>query len=405
MGSFVYIARDLTGGQKKGLKRGASLHDVNLWLRHQGLIPLEIRPIFSALTLKRRRSNHKRAKTVQIASFCWQLATMVEGGVPVTEAIDTILEDIESASFKETLLAVSERIKRGESFSSSVSKFPRVFSKLFCGMIVVGETAGSLPTILRRLGDYFDQRDKFARKVKSATAYPIFVVLFVAFVLTFMVAVIIPKFRVIFAQFGGELPAFTMAFLNFYDIVAANVVLIVISLISVIVLAVAYGRTRTGHARLSRLALCVPFFGKLISMAFVATFCRTMATLLSTGVSIIEAFDILAETSNNDVIRSAVRRSKEHIIAGSSISLATAAAGFFPNMVAKMIQVGEKSGSLPRVLDRAGVYYERRVDARITTMIDLLGPALIVVIGAIVAVVVIALYLPIFNMSGTMRVQ
>jgi type IV pilus assembly protein PilC len=402
MGSFVYTARDLAGGRKRGLRRSGSQREVRNWLRERGLIPLEVVSPLAILGVNGRGFALRRPKAADKASFCWQLATMIEGGVPITEAIDTIAEDIENAYFKHTLREVSEEIKKGTSLSDSIAQFPGIFTRLFCGMVMVGETSGSLPLVLGRLAEYLDQQDRFARKVKTAMTYPAFVLSFVAFVLVFMMVVIIPKFRRIFGQFGGKLPKFTASFLGVYDWVGGNIGYIILGLIGLVVLGIVYNRTRTGHARFSRVVLSLPLFGKVISQAFVATFCKTMATLLAAGVSIIEAFDIMAETTGNDVIRSALWRSKECIVQGSSVSLALAASGFFPNMVSKMVQVGEKSGSLPKVLGSASVHYERRVDAIITAGLNLLGPLLIVAVGGIVLVVVLALYLPIFTMSEAM---
>lgn len=400
MFGFVYIARDLAGERKRGFKQSTSQHEVRTWLREQGLIPLEVTPTASISAAKRRIFGLKAPKAAEKAAFCWQLATMIGGGVPITEAIDTIAEDIENVRFRQSLEQVSGQIKKGESFSDSLAEFRTIFSRLFCGMIQVGETSGSLPIVLSRLAEYMDQRDKFARKVKGAMAYPIFVVVFVLFVFVFMMTVIIPKFRMIFADFGGELPRFTVGFLTFHDIMAANIIYIVASLIALIGTVMVYSRTKAGHARLSRLLLSLPLFGRVVSQAFIAMFCKTMATLLATGVSIIEAFDILSETTDNDVIRTAILRSREQIVEGSSISSAVANSGFFPNMVSKMVEVGEKSGSLPKVLAGASAYYERKVDTIVTVLLNLLGPVVIVVVGGMVLVVVLALYLPIFTMSG-----
>lgn len=187
--------------------------------------------------------------------------------------------------------------------------------------------------------------------------------------------------------------------MNFYDVIAAHSMYIIISLVSLVVLVLIYNRTQEGHARLCKLALCVPFFGRIGSQAFVATFCKTMATLLSAGVSIIESFDILSEMTNNVVIRNAVVQSKQNMIEGSSVSLAMTESGFFPNMVTRMVQVGESSGTLPVVLDRASSYYETKMDTTMTILLNLLGPIVIVVVGGIVMLVVVALYLPIFSMS------
>jgi type IV pilus assembly protein PilC len=399
MNNFVYTARDLAGEETRGYRRGASQHEVYAWLHKHGLIPVEVVQVDTTSAGGRRELSYKEPKYSELAAFCWQLATMLEGGVLITSAIETIAEDIEDVSFRHALLNVCELIKKGESFSTSISQYPKVFNKLFCATILAGETSGSLSIILRRLAEYFSSRDKFAKRVQTALAYPIFVVSFVFLVLIVMMVLIIPRFRTIFDQMGNRLPAFTEGFMTFYDIIAAHSMYIVVSLVSLAVLVLIYNKTDEGHIKLCQLALCVPLTGRIASQAFVATFCKTMATLLSAGVSIVESFDILSEMTSNAVIRDAVIGSKQNMIEGSSVSLAMAESGFFPNMVTRMVQVGESSGTLPAVLERASDYYETKMDTTITTLLNLLGPIVIVIVGGIVMVVVIALYLPIFSMS------
>jgi type IV pilus assembly protein PilC len=213
-------------------------------------------------------------------------------------------------------------------------------------------------------------------------------------------AFIIPRFRIIFDQIGGKLPAFTQGFMSVYDMVRYNLAFIIGTLLLMIIFMVlAYTKTRKGHYLFSRIALSLPLLGKIFSQAFVAMFCRTMATLLIAGVSVLEVLDILASMTSNDIIKSAVIRTREHIVSGSNIATGMTVAGFFPNMVIKMIQVGEESGSLPTILERTSEHYERKVDSTITTLTSMLEPIMIISVGAVVAVVVIALYLPIFTMS------
>ena len=325
---------------------------------------------------------------------------MVEGGIPITTAIETISEDIENLQLQQVLQEVLEKVQKGETLSESISQFPKVFNQISCAMIMAGETGGTLAESLRRLAVYFDNRDKLAKKVKGAMAYPVFVFVFIIMIVVFIMAFIIPRFRTMFDQMGGELPAFTLAFMGVYDTICSNLVYIIGFLLLIIICAVLTSRTRKGHYFFSRIALAAPLFGKVLSQAFVSMFCSTMSTLISAGVSVLEVFDILSTMSGNDIIKSAVTRTKEHIVEGSNISSSMAETGFFPNMVVKMIQVGEESGSLSKVLDRTSDYYERKVDSMITTLMSLLEPVMIVTVGAIVLVVVLALYLPIFSMSG-----
>jgi type IV pilus assembly protein PilC len=187
--------------------------------------------------------------------------------------------------------------------------------------------------------------------------------------------------------------------MGFYDILQHNIIYIIGSVFVVIISCVLLSKTEKGHRLFSKAILRLPLLGKVFAQAFVATFCNTMSTLLCAGVSVLEVFDVLSGMTNNDIIKSAIVRARENLVEGSNISVSMSATGFFPNMVVKMIQVGEESGSLPRVLEKTSEHYERKVDTTVTTLTSLLEPIMIVSVGAVVSVVVIALYLPIFSMS------
>jgi len=401
MKRYQYIARDSSGVRKEGISQAASATDVLNWLREQGYTPVSVNEAAETVRQGRRRTRRKKIKSGELAAFCWQLTTMVEGGIPIIAALETIAEDIDNTQLKQVLDRISEKMQKGETLSDSIAEFPRVFNKLSRAIILAGETGGSLPDALRRVAEYFDNRDKLAKKVKGAMAYPIFVFVFIVLIVTFIMTFIVPRFQIIFDQFGGKLPAFTQGFMGFYELLRDNILYLLGFLILATFGCVMISRTRHGHHFFSRITLGVPLLGKIFSQSFIAMFCRTMSTLLGAGVSVLEVFDILTEMTNNNVIKTAIVRTRERIVGGSNVSLSLASAGFFPNMVVKMIQVGEESGSLTRVLDRTASYYERKVDSTITTVMGLLEPIMIVTVGAIVLVVVLALYLPIFSMSAT----
>ncbi len=400
MKSYRYIARDLAGARRKGLTEAVSSNDVLNWLREQGFTPISINEISGHTAQNWRKIHQKRIKSADLAALCWQLATMLDGGIPITTAFDTIAEDIENPRLQQVLQQLSEKVKKGQSFSESVAEFPKVFNRLSCAIILAGETSGNLAEAMNKLAEYFDSRDKLAKKVKGAMAYPIFVFTFIVLIVVFIMAFIIPRFRTIFDQIGGELPALTRGFMQFYDILRYNLHFIIGFVLLLIVFAVLVSKTKKGHYLFSRIILVAPLFGKVFNQAFVATFCRTMSTLLASGVSVLDALDILTGMTGNDIIKSAVVETRKNIVDGSNISLSMATAGFFPNMVVKMMQVGEESGSLPIVLEKTSNHYERKVDSTITTMMGLLEPIMIVTVGAIVLVVVLALYMPIFTMSN-----
>ena len=400
MKNYEYVARDLAGTQKHGYAEAANSNEVLNQLREQGLTPISVKEVVKKGAPKARHKAHrKRIKSGDLAALCWQLSTMLEGGIPITTALDIIGDDTDNTQLQGILKQISEKVKKGQPVSECVADYPKVFNRLSCAMIMAGETGGNLAKAIGKLAEYFENRDKLLKKVKGAMAYPVFVLSFIVIIVIFIMAFIVPRFKKIFDQIGGTLPAFTRGFMAFYDMLRHNLLYIIGLVIVLMVLASVFSRTKKGHYIFSRLSLGMPLFGKIFVHAFVATFCRTTSTLLASGVSVLEAFTILTGMTDNDIIKTAITQTRENIVGGSNISLSMSSTGFFPNMVVKMIQVGEESGSMPEVLAKTSEHYERKVDTTVTTLLSLLEPIMIISVGAIVSVVVIALYLPIFTMS------
>lgn len=399
MKKYKYIARNSVGVRKKGTVQANNSGEVLSGLRTQGLTPISVKEISGTGPKKQQKSRRKKIKSADLSALCWQLSTMLEGGIPITTGLEIISDDTENAQLQSILKNISEKVKKGQPVSECVAEHPKVFNKLCCAMVLAGETSGNLAGAIGKLAEYFDNRDKLARKVKGAMIYPIFVLVFIVVIVIFIMAFIVPRFRKIFDQIGGKLPAFTQGFMNFYDFLHYNLLYIIGSVIVLVVLTSVFSKTKKGHYFFSKLALTAPLFGRITSQAFVATFCRTTATLLAAGVSVLDAFNILTGMTDNEIIKSAVVRTRENIVGGSSVSSSLAESGFFPNMLIKMIQVGEESGSMPEVLDKTSEHYERKVDSTVTSLLSILEPVMIISVGAVVSVVVIALYLPIFTMS------
>ena len=399
--TYRYVALDYTGNMKEGLTSAASETDVLGWLREQGCTPVSVDVVSSGVKTKWRMPLFQRVRSGELAAVFWQLTTMVDGGITIAEALDAIAEDIENARLGNILRRMLTRIERGGTVSEGMAEFPKVFNKLCCSLIMAGETGGNIGAAFKRVAEFFTNRDKLARKVKKATAYPAFVVGFIIFIVIMIMTLVIPRFRDIFEQIGaGDLPAFTRGFMAVYDLLVHNSYYVIGSILLLIIMTVlAYTRIPTVHYMFSALALRLPLFGKLFKQAFIATFCRTMSNLLRGGVPVLEVFDILCEMTSNDVMRAALTRTRADIVSGASIHLSMAGTRFFPNMVIKMVRAGEESGSLWKLLDRTADYYEEKVDALIAMMTSLLEPILIIFVGIIVLAVVVALYLPIFSLS------
>ncbi len=402
MNSFKYIARDLSGVKKQGIRQAGCVNDTIGWLREQGLTPVLVKQVAADIDKASSKSSwcRRRIKSSDLSSFCWQMMTMMEGGIPVTTALDTISQEMESLQLREILRRILEKMQKGVAFSDCISEYPKIFNRLCCAIILAGETSGNLADALLRLATYFDKQDRLSRKLKSAMAYPVFAFGVIVLIVIFIMAFIVPRFRVIFDKMGGELPVMTRVLMSFYDALRNNIIYFVALLVLTVVSGILFcTKTPKGHYLFSKIALGVPLLGKVFSQAFLAIFCRTMSTLLAAGVSVLDVFNILSAMTGNDVIRDAIIKTRERIIEGSNISGSMSESGFFPNSIVKMIEVGEGTGSLSKVLDKTADYYERRVDSTMTTVVSLLEPIMIVTVGAIVAVIVVALYLPIFSMS------
>ena len=399
--TYRYIARDFTGEVKEGLTKAMSETDVLGWLREQGCTPVSVDVVSTGVARKGRLSPVRRIRSAELAAVFWQLTTMVEGGITIAEALDGIAEDIENRKLQKILYQILARIERGGTFSEGMTQFPKVFNQLTYALILAGETGGDIGAAFRRTAEYYTNRDRLARKVKKAIAYPIFVVCFVIVVVIVIMTLIIPRFSEMFEQFGpGQLPAFTRSFMAVNDTLVGNGPFVVGgAILGVLLVIFSYRNIGSVHHLFSRIALALPLFGSLLRQAFIAGFCRTLANLLRGGVAVLDAFDIVEEMTANDIISDVLKRTRADIVGGSAIYLSMAGTRFFPNMVIKMIRAGEESGSLWQVLERTADYYEEKVDALIATITGLLEPLLIIMVGVIVLAVVMALYLPIFSLS------
>jgi len=400
MKNFNYIARDPAGELVKGLKSGDSRQDVLMWLREQSFIAISVDQIDATKAKKNLVPFiRKSIKAGDMSELCWQLATMIEGGVTLIDAVNTLAGDIENKELQKTLQEISEKMQKGQTFSETLDDYPNIFDRLSCSMILAGETSGSLTMALEGLAEQYGHRDRLTRKVKSAMSYPVFVLGFIILIVIAVMTFIIPRFRVVFDQFGGDLPRFTEIFIGLYDGIMNNILYIMVALVLIITACLLWFKTKKGYRQFCRIVLAIPLVGKIIRQAFVVLFCRTMSSLLSSGVSVLDAITILMGMTKNEVIKSAIQRTKDHIVEGANISLSMAASGFFPSMAVKMTQVGEESGSLPKVLDRTSDFFEKKVEGTISSLTSTLEPILIITVGVIVLAVVLALYLPIFSIS------
>jgi type IV pilus assembly protein PilC len=398
MATFRYIARSLSGAEISGILQGDSRNEILIWLRDKCYTPVALEEV-SLTAGTKKGSRRLRIRSQDMASFCWQLNTMIDGGVTITDAIDTIIDDIDNRKLQQVLREVCEKMRAGEGFYDSLQGYPRVFNDFFRAMIRAGESSGTMNTVLARLADYYDRRDELNRKIQRAIAYPAFILAFVMFVLAVMMLLIVPQFMDMFRTFGSKLPAFTRGFMTVYQFIMRNAPIGIAGMAGIVLLIALYDRTISGHGRLCKLWLRLPMIGKIARYAFIATFGRSMATLLGAGVPVLSAIEIMEEMTSNTVIKGILTKARDQIAEGVGIALSMAGNSIFPSLVIKMVQVGEESGSLPQVLDRSSNYFEKKVDTTVMAMISILEPAMIIFVGAIVLLILLALYLPIFSLS------
>ncbi|MDH4202083.1 MAG: type II secretion system F family protein [Phycisphaerae bacterium] len=399
MKTFEYVAWDYSGNCKEGTRQASSQDELLAYLRGQELTPAVINEIVGEQQQKKAEVRYKKVKSIDLATFCWQLSTMLSGGLSITSAIQTIADEISNPYFEHVLKSMADKIEKGMSFTDSIRQYPKVFGKLCCAIVMAGETGGSLVKALERLAEHYENREKLVRKVRGAMAYPMFVVSFIIVIVIVLMTLIIPRFSQMFEEFNGELPAFTRGFMAVYDGIVHNILYILMGLGVFIFGAVLYSKTKRGHEKYCQLTLSTPIFGKIVLMAFVAMFCKTLGTLIGAGVSLLDAFSILAEMTNNELLRRGVLETREKMVEGKNISQGMEEVGLFPGVAIKMAQIGENSGSLSSVMEKTSEYYEKKVDTLVSLMLGMLEPILIITVGAIVLVVILAMYLPIFSMK------
>lgn len=400
MATFQYVAWDQMGNCEQGTRQASSEEEVLAFLKNEQLTPVSITESQKVQQEKKTTVRYRRVKSGDLATFCWQLSTMLGGGLPITSAIETIADEIPNPYLEFILKEIAAKLSKGLTLAECMKDYPKVFSHLSCAMIMAGESGGSLTATLTRLAEHYENRDKLIRKVRGAVAYPIFVIAFIVLIVIVLMTLIIPRFSSMFEEFEGELPLFTKGFMVVYHAIMHNIPYILVVGVIAAVGFTAYSKTQKGHEKCSKMILALPIFGKIILMAFVAMFCKTLGTLIAAGVPLLEAFQILASMTENEVLRKGVLETRDKMVEGLSISHSMEKAGFFPGVAVKMAQIGENSGSLSTVMNKTSEYYEKKVDGLVSLLLGMLEPILIICVGAIVLVVILAMYLPIFSMGG-----
>lgn len=342
------------------------------------------------------------AKDLQI--FTRQLATMIDAGLPLVQCLDILANQSENKSFKKILSSVKNSVEQGATFSDALRKHPKVFDELFVNLVQAGEVGGILDTILNRLAVYIEKAVKLKGQLKSAMYYPAGILVVAVAVIAIMLIKVIPTFEGLYHDMGNaQLPAPTRvvigishSFLNRWYIFAGTIAALAIGIPAI-------RRTDGGREATDRLLLKMPIIGPVLRKIVVARFTRTLGTLLAAGVPILDALDICARTSGNRVVQAAILRAKEKISEGHDMAGPLAESRVFPTMVVQMIGVGEQTGAMDQMLQKIADFYEEEVDAAVAGLTSLIEPVMMAFLGVVVGGLIIAMYLPIFNLAGNIQ--
>ena len=334
--------------------------------------------------------------------FCRQFSTMIDAGLPIIQCMDILHAQQENATFKKMLKSIKEQVESGSTLADSLKKYPKQFDDLFVNMVAAGEAGGILDTILRRLSAYMEKAAKLKSQVKGAMTYPIVTMVIAIAVVAIILVFVIPVFQEMFADMGGALPGPTLMVVAMSEFVKSKIHWIIIGVIIFIFAFRKYYKTEKGRKIVDATMLKLPIFGLLIRKVAVAKFTRTMGTMLSSGVAILEALDIVAKTSGNKTVEQAIYTVRSGIAEGRTMADPLAESGVFPAMVCQMISVGESTGALDAMLEKIADFYEEEVDQAVENLTSLIEPFMLVFLGVVIGGLVIAMYLPIFKMAGAL---
>ena len=397
MPTFAFSGRTRAGETINGERAGDTMDTVIAALRREQILVTRITPAKQAVE-KPKKFKSKAPPAKNLAVFTRQFSVMIDAGLPLVQCLEILGSQEEDKSFSQAILQVRTDVEGGASLADAMKKHPKVFDALYSNMIAAGEAGGILDGILKRLAAYIEKAVKLKSQVKSAMVYPIAVVVIAAVVVGAILWKVIPTFANLFAGLGAELPLPTRIVIAASNGLVRYAPFIIVAGVAVTFAFKRYYATEKGRHVVDAVMLKMPVMGVLIRKIAVARFCRTMATLLSSGVPILDGLDITARTSGNAIIEEAIMTTRRSIERGETIAAPLKSTGVFPPMVVQMIGVGEATGALDTMLAKIADFYEEEVDAAVAGMLTLLEPLMIAFLGGVVGGIVIAMYLPIFGL-------
>jgi type IV pilus assembly protein PilC len=400
MPMFEYTARSQTGQIQKGQLDVSNKDDVSAYLRKNRLILVSAREAPKQIKFS---MGGPRVKTRDIVIFTRQFATMINAGLPLVQSLNILASQTENKTLAEVTKAVVYDVESGNTLADAFSKHPKAFSGLYVNMVAAGEAGGILDTILLRLATFLEKNDALVRKVKGAAIYPGVIMSVAAAAICILLVFVIPTFQTMFSSAGLELPLPTRVVIGMSDFLIGYWWAILGAIGGAIFGLKSYYATAPGRLQIDALMLKAPILGDVIRKSAVSRFTRTLGTLVSSGVSILEGLEITAKTAGNQVVHNAVMESRQSIAGGETIAAPLERSKVFPPMVISMIAVGEQTGGLDEMLSKIADFYDEEVDVAVSALLSLMEPAMIVGLGVIVGGMVIAMYLPIFDMMNAVQ--
>jgi type IV pilus assembly protein PilC len=400
MPTFAFVGRTRAGENVSGDRVADSMDAAVAALRREQILVTKINPVKEEAAKKVVKSSKagKKVGAKNLAVFTRQFSVMIDAGLPLVQCLEILGTQEEDKNFSATILATRGDVESGMSLADAMRKHPKAFDALFTNMIAAGEAGGILDTILKRLATYIEKAVKLQSQVKSAMIYPVAVVLIAGLVVGVILWKVIPTFANLFAGLGAELPLPTRIVIALSNGLVRFMPFIIVGLVASGWGFKAYYATTGGRRLIDALVLKMPILGDLMRKIAVARFCRTLSTLLASGVSILEALDITARTSGNAIVEEAILTTRKSIERGETIAQPLKDTAVFPAMVVQMIGVGEATGALDTMLGKIADFYEEEVDVAVAGLLTLLEPIMIAFLGGVVGGIVIAMYLPIFDL-------
>ncbi|HEX2965972.1 MAG TPA: type II secretion system F family protein [Syntrophorhabdaceae bacterium] len=399
MPQFEWEGKTLNGEPKRGSSKASSGDSLRATLRKEGII---LTKVTEAKGSKEESYNpKKKIKKLHIVLFTRQLSTMITSGLPLVQSLDILGNQMEDVNFRGIVREIKTKIEGGSRFADALRDYPQCFDELYVNLVVAGEEGGLLDNVLQRLAIYMEKSEKLKKKVKSAMIYPIAIITVAIGVTLVLLLFVIPVFEKMFKEMGAELPLMTQLVINLshlimsvYGIVAA------LGVVAVVIAVIRYYKTEGGKRKIDALILKLPIFGVLTLKSSVARITRTLSTLLTSGVAILESLVICAKVAGNKVIEDALMVARSRISEGKTMSEPLEQAGIFPPMVVQMVQVGESTGALDSMLGKIADFYDEDVDNLVTNMTAMMEPMIMMFLGVVLGGLVIAMYLPIFKLGS-----